>query len=353
MTIRFESITSALRDDGVLRSVGDITADEADQHQFFCTDCKNIHGKNVALTLVNGHNHKYESRKLDPRIGVPVMAGKGEPVAKTKVLWQPSHFKRMPGAEQHVCSNDVAYSAFRSTALYFDAKIIDKKNQSHMFPILSPRHGAYEQEEPAATQMAPRFRPKGMKSIGVRDAQDFIKLLEHFEAHAGLQHHQFFRDAAHQKRSFTETHFEDGSALFDYLDRNAAVGKAQAIVCSYVFNPNTSVQAREKVIGGDGFIDRDVSKQLDDRKLNIFARGANRQSIQALSDLSYRNGVFNKAPVLIFGSCWIEDTYLDEKAHHVEIEIYDPRQVSAWDRTSGFVPPYNPKNGDNDLVLAL
>lgn len=354
MTARYNYMTNALREDGQRVEIAALDQQDARDHRYYCADCKTDHNRTVELVIVHGHAHNYEREKIDPRLGQPIMTNKGAPVSASKTVWQPSHFKRAPGAQKHACGHDVAFSAFRSTALYLNAREIDRATRAHLFPLMAPRHGAFEQDEPIGPAgAAPSFRPKGMRSAGVRDAKDFAKLLDHFEDHAGLQHYQFFQDKERARRAFTEVHFEDGKALFDYLDRHDVVGRDQAILCSYVMNPNTSVQARAKVPEGDGLIDRDVSRMTDGRKLNIFARGTNRQSIDALSTAAFQNGVFGKSLIQVFGQCWIEDTYLDEKCHRVEIEIYDPRQVSPWNRKGGFVPPYDPRLGDNDLVLAL
>lgn len=342
-------MTTALRDDGVRVSVDEALQDADGKHRYYCADCKNIHHRDVELIPVKAHEHSYTREKMDMNRAQPVVTSRGDVVERTKMVWQPSHFKRAGGAEKHACDHDVAYSAFRSAVLYFNGHEIDRKTRANLIPVMPPRHGAFEVNGANGVQ----FRQKGMKRNGVRDALEFGRLLNVFEDHAGLQHYQYFKDHKNETRRFAEFHFEDGRALFDYLDRHDAVGRANSILCSYVMNPNTSYQAREKVPEKNGFIDRDVSHLPDGRKLNVFARGSNHQSIQALSNAAYEHGVFNKSLVHIFGECWIEDTYLDAPAHHVEIEIYDPRQVTPWNRKGGFVPPYNPCYGNNDLVLPL
>jgi len=342
-----ETIQRAVRVDPKTHAATNVEASEiteADKKaEYYCADCYEK-GHKVRLKFVKASERHVTFEKWDKRTEELALDRGGDLIKRDRQFHLPAHFDRWPGARDHQCDQPVRYARFRENALFRNGKKIG--DHSYIFPIRLPGNGAWNNHDGVRPEdLRAAFRPAGMDLGGIQDAETFRHLLKYFERDPGLQHYQYFHDG-YQTRKFDETYFESPRALYEYLKRENAVGRSKAVIVAYLLNTNTSAAAIRNY--REGYVDRSAPKLPDGKRLELFVRGMNAQAEEALYRIGREDRWFQQAPVLVLAEARIDDRDL----HHVEIEFYNPAQITPWESKMRFLPKSKP-GMDGQAVLEL
>lgn len=312
----------------------EITADKISEDEYGCVDCA-AKGHWVRLKFVQASTRKTSFERWNKQTGDIVVGANGQNITKEKHYTLPAHFDRWPKAKEHQCDNPVRYAKFRSQALMLNAKPID--NQCYIFPVILPGKKWHSEEAVRQGDLRNAFRPAGMGLSGMSEPKHFIRLFEHFEKDKTLQTFQYFHDGLNA-RLLKDVYFEGPERLYDFLHDREAVGRNNSIIVAYLLNPDTSKEAIAHADNRNGFVDKSRPKLDNGQTLKLFVRGYNDDTADILKNVGLRKGYYKQAEMLVLGEAYLSR----DKRNHVEIDLFNPVQVSAYDKAFRLFPQAKP-----------